>query len=585
MLRKKKKEKRNKSLRKKSVVVLPSNGSSPKYNKTLVVGHTLSNYEDVLKLLHANGMENADPIVHKNIDAQEISDVLLKANTKKMHVSSSITVPPIWNGLAMDLFMSNVNKKWWGWADSKAISFLNYWKDTDAQMAFVLVYNTPQNFIHQHISDNKKISHKKLQKNFDAWCDYNRQVLDFYYRNKDKALLVNAQQVNADSQICIEQLQGQIGIVSKKKAKKKKLNVNAYYHKVTQVQEHAAVDPTLSYLVDELLQEYPRINEIYEELQSVSNVPLLLREEKEYDPLVSINALTKKTRKMQTLKEKGESEKKKSEDELQELKDVLENKLTSTEKESDKEQELLLTQLHLVQEELENYFLENISVKEKLSDQEANALSLKTELQTKEKALSQENALLLQETQTLKKQAEAETKKMEESFSNANAQLEKKLDSTKKGLNEENELLLTQLHLVQEELEKYYLENKNLKEKALESKRYYGAAERIKSQLSYRLGAKMIEKSKSFFGILGLPFSLLEVRSAFRKEKKENAGVTLPPIETYADAYEAERVKKHLSYMLGQVTIKTMKNPFCIFILPFRLSATHKAFKESRSAS
>lgn len=38
--------------------------------------------------------------------------------------------------------------------------------------------------------------------------------------------------------------------------------------------------------------------------------------------------------------------------------------------------------------------------------------------------------------------------------------------------------MLTQLHLVQEELERYYVENKNLKQQQLPE--LYGAAERIK---------------------------------------------------------------------------------------------------------
>jgi len=149
----------------------------------------------------------------------------------------------------------------------------------------------------------------------------------------------------------------------------------------------------------------------------------------------------------------------------------------------------------------------------------------------------------------------------------------------------ENDLLLLQLMSVQEELEKYYLENKSLKNQLEEKKRYYGASDRIKQQLSYRLGATMIEKSKSIRGIISLPFTLLKVHSQYKKEMKDRKNQPkLPLIHTYADYYEAERVKKHLSYRLGQAMVNTLKgNPFGIFILPFKLRAIYKEFKRERN--
>lgn len=63
---------------------------------------------------------------------------------------------------------------------------------------------------------------------------------------------------------------------------------------------------------------------------------------------------------------------------------------------------------------------------------------------------------------------------------------------------------------------------------------------------------------------------------------KARGGKKLPPIESYADAYEVPRVKKHLSYRLGEAAIKSMKSPFGIFKLPFALKSAHNDFKASR---
>lgn len=91
-------------------------------------------------------------------------------------------------------------------------------------------------------------------------------------------------------------------------------------------------------------------------------------------------------------------------------------------KELEEENELLLQQLHQVQEELEGQFQESRELSEKLKEAEAAAV---------EKA-SDEEADRVREEQP-------------------------KLEARVKDLEEENELLLQQLHHVQEELESYYL--------------------------------------------------------------------------------------------------------------------------------
>lgn len=118
-------------------------------------------------------------------------------------------------------------------------------------------------------------------------------------------------------------------------------------------------------------------------------------------------------------------------------------------KDAEEENELLLLQLHQVQEELESYYLEAANRKELLAEnnrelekrqQENDALLAK--LHTAETSLAEKQKSLVdvkkQETQTVSQVHELE---------------------------EENELLLMQLHQVQEELESYYLEAKSLREK------------------------------------------------------------------------------------------------------------------------
>ena len=459
---------------------------SRKKMSTLIVGHNYSNFESVESLLHKNGMFLASRLKKEQIFAKELSNILVP-NMSNSSEYKQEKISHVWDGLALDLFLSNNKNGWWGWSDSNAVVLLEYWKNTNPSMFFILVYNSPEEYIKKYLEVNGKASQKKLEKILKDYVAYNKALLEFYYRNKESVFLLNTQEVevnNVDIYLPVK--------------KNKNIQIKAVESKST---NDEVQDEVLTFLVKNIILEHQELNEIYDELESVANLPLQNVVPQQY----SIYNVLKTFQK--------------------------------TKKESTKLQQML---------------------QEKVEKEQKELTTLKQELQNREKSNKE-----LQQTKE-------ELKKAKEKVSDE--------------LSKENELLLSQLHLVQEELEKYYLENKRFKEKAVEAKRYYGAAERVKSQLSYRLGAKIIEKSSSPVGLIFLPFSLLAVRGEWKEEQRQSKEKKLPPIDTYADAYEAERVKNHLSYALGETTIETMKNPFGIFILPFRLISTRKEWKKGRES-
>ncbi|WP_213274875.1 hypothetical protein [Campylobacter vulpis] len=67
----------------------------------------------------------------------------------------------------------------------------------------------------------------------------------------------------------------------------------------------------------------------------------------------------------------------------------------------------------------------------------------------------------------------------------------------------------------------------------------------VKQHLSYKLGQAMIECSKSFFGYICLPYVLYYIKSTHKKENLETT-------QQFLDYEEAQSIKNHLSYKLGQ---------------------------------
>lgn len=323
---------------------------------------------------------------------------------------------------------------------------------------------------------------KHLDKLLLGWVTYNRALLNFFYKNKDRALLLNNKQIESNSLSYIQELSVKIGIDIKK------INHLPISEKSISLTSDNALN---SLLGKSLFEEYPEVIEIYEELQAVANISAIAIEK---DDLNVKEAFCK----------------------------------------------------------FINLQKKNISYKSKLS-------KVIKENEEQNKVLENNKALL-----------EAKVKFLEESINKEKVQ------------KEENSLLLEQLHTVQEELEKYYLENKVLKEKKEQVKRYYGAGERLKNEFTYSLGREILKKVKSPLGLLSLPFFVLTIRSKYKKDLK-NSDKSLPPIETYADAYEAQRAKQHLTYMIGETSINVMSNPLGLFVLPFKLKQTHNRFKKNRN--
>ncbi len=110
----------------------------------------------------------------------------------------------------------------------------------------------------------------------------------------------------------------------------------------------------------------------------------------------------------------------------------------------------------------------------------------------------------------------------------------------------------------------------------------YGAAIRVKRQLSYRLGAIMIEYSRSAWGWIRMPWALLIEIRRYRHEKSLRK-TKLPPVSSYCDAEEAEKVKRHLSYRLGKTAVD-LGGSFSGWIkMPFALYREVKLFRRERS--
>ena len=169
-------------------------------------------------------------------------------------------------------------------------------------------------------------------------------------------------------------------------------------------------------------------------------------------------------------------------------------------------------------------------------------------------------------------------------------------------LKKKNESLLDFIFDMQEDIERLYHDNQALiqnktiidslnTESQISLLSFYGkygtAKARIQDQLSYKLGQAMIVNSKSISGCLLMPITLLSIAIAHKQSKKiyqekikKDPSLKLPPIERYPDYKEAVKIKSYFSYKLGYLVSQGFKNPFLLFLLPYKIIKLIYKFKK-----
>lgn len=147
---------------------------------------------------------------------------------------------------------------------------------------------------------------------------------------------------------------------------------------------------------------------------------------------------------------------------------------------------------------------------------------------------------------------------------------------------EENTLLKIQIDLMQNIIEN--TSNGSLSNAGAHETQplLYGAGDRIKRQLTYRLGAVVVEANKVSDYFL-LPYKLKKEHNNYKKDMAKRGKEKLPPISAYADAHKADHVKQHLSYKLGVIIMNNGSSLYGMLKIPFLMYAEAKRFKEKKA--
>ncbi len=367
-------------------------------HKLIIVGHQSSNFQNTFKLLQSYGVNEAKPSRREGYTPLEISRIICQAHGIDDISSSSSLAPDfsqlevgnVWHGLALDLMLGNMDSKIWGWADTNSIYLLNFWRDIDPEITFVMVYSNPEDVL-LHSEHEQNLTPEDLEKKIEQWIAYNEALLYFYNRNKDRCFLVHSQQVNEPSRRYLLEIGSKINAPWLAQITNDASN-NAQIQTLANLQPQAIRENHTALVQDEaasadiadeistfhaslkqkslslfisrlIIQQHPKLIQLYEDLQSFANFPL-------HEDISGINKQNFNQSAFDGWLEmtKLSQEKDQLVSQLHEVQEQLRDKDSKLDAlpELQQENSALLSQLHHVQEELESYYLENQAYKEKL---------------------------------------------------------------------------------------------------------------------------------------------------------------------------------------------------------------------------
>lgn len=314
----------------------------------------------------------------------------------------------VWGQQALGILQANLSRKVWGWTNPFSTWLLDFWKSLDQNIYFILVYSAPEEdvarFMQHEVNPSSEIA-------ADLWLSYNTQLLRFYNRNRERCVLVSRN-------VGLSNPSSLLRLCNERFALSLQADVPVTY---TEDQEPNTIGFVLA---QSFLKDRDDVYRLYNEIQATATQP----GGEEYQDLVN-TAWSAYRQLSLTITE----QQKQYSTELAGRKLQLEEQHSELEQ-CQAENELLLLQLHQVQKELEATFLES----RKKETDSANHLA--------------EQRRELEEGQSKVDQYKKRIDQLQEKISTISTRKE---DNTE--LEQENELLLLQLHQVQEELEHYFL--------------------------------------------------------------------------------------------------------------------------------
>lgn len=361
--------------------------------------------------------------------------------------SGALPVVPsrLWEQVAIDLLLSNIDQPVWSWANARSIDALDFWAQLDTNIRFVLLCQTPQQAVAELFAANTGTEADEAHQ-LALWQQRHQALLRFHLRHPERSVLVWADQARQAPHVLAAHVVQQWQLP---------LQPDAVIA-TAQPLPHNAVQLQLA---AQLVARHPQHQELERELHA-SVQPLLAAEANPAQGQPAAPTAQLLVQHYLQLADRSAEQ----------------AALQQKQQEADN----LLQELHRVQEllaqQLEQYQAEQAAKSEAIHQRNLIARAHK-DVQAQLDA-----ATRAQQAEAAAKAALQKTQADQQAKLDALTQTHTKTVADLQEAQQEGELLLQQLHQVQEELEKYYLNHQAAQAEVQQLKAQLHATEEERNQ-------------------------------------------------------------------------------------------------------
>ena len=343
-------------------------------NCICVTGTFNSDLQQVFNILQHAGVQLAQSNFTNNaIDINAWHEHALNLITNQAFNSNdSLNLGRFMDQMASDIFLDNIKSPVWGWADTRSTELLDYWLAFEPRIHFVLVYTSPEQILASSMSTSTEPFLAELL--METWQRHNQQLLRFYYRNPQRCVLIDG----------IEAVKNPHAFVA---LCEKQWSINLLTPSQSNFFVESSSDTLALYLAKQICADYTDIVDLKHEILATLNRLEVANDTQANLAITNHESLIDSYRMLQDRsEEQSEIQAKQTAiDHLLQERDQLiqhvsdydhqindyqvqiealnqtlnqQGDIESRLKEIEQENELLLLQLHQVQEELEHYFIQ-----------------------------------------------------------------------------------------------------------------------------------------------------------------------------------------------------------------------------------
>jgi predicted nucleic acid-binding Zn-ribbon protein len=435
--------------------------------------HTLEQY------FHAAGVQPARAAERtQGLDINKWHDHVA-GELKALQVPETALTPGrMWEQMAGEIFVANLEQPLWGWSDPRSTWLLDYWAEFEPQISFVLLCSRPEFHLARLIEEGQDPSPSPDIEAFTAgWLAYHEALLRFHHKYPARTLLFNAETLV--SRPGVDAVMADILIPA---AHKLGFPIPESFSPSVTTQPPGAL---ARYVAHTFLAQENQVHALWREIEAtmpeavlpaaesdqsededntpslsgvIENIRALQDRSAEEDTIETLqHNLQQREEQIATLQKKAQDDSAQldkerhaaaaREKDLQQLRTELEQKQArlseqeSKNRETTEENELILLQLHQVQEELESTFLSKTELEKKIAELQKQAQDSAKRIEQQQKSSQQTEAALqkakqeLEQKQTRLKEQESKISALQEELEStflSKTELEKKIAELQK---------------------------------------------------------------------------------------------------------------------------------------------------------